>query len=55
VDNFGVVKNSMDNCRRTDCYSSSEEQELVRLRKENKQLQMENDILKKAALILGRK
>jgi transposase len=34
---------------------SSEEQELIRLRKENKQLQMENDILKQAALILGRK
>jgi transposase len=29
--------------------------ELVRLRKENKQLLMENDILKQAALILGRK
>lgn len=34
---------------------SSEEHELIRLRKENKQLQMENDILKQAALILGRK
>lgn len=34
---------------------SSEEQELIRLRKELKQLQMENDILKQAALILGRK
>ena len=32
-----------------------EEQELNKLRKENKQLQMENDILKQAALILGRK
>jgi transposase len=29
---------------------SSEKQELIRLRKENKQLQMENDILKQAAL-----
>lgn len=32
-----------------------EEQELIRLRKENQQLKMENDILKQAALILGRK
>lgn len=32
-----------------------EENELIRLRKENKQLLMENDILKQAALILGRK
>lgn len=29
--------------------------ELIKLRKENKQLLMENDILKQAALILGRK
>ncbi len=34
---------------------SPEQQELNRLRKEIKQLQMENDILKQAALILGRK
>ena len=34
---------------------SLEESELIRLRKENKQLLMENDILKQAALILGRK
>lgn len=32
-----------------------EEDELIRLRKENQQLKMENDILKQAALILGRK
>jgi len=32
-----------------------EEQELNKLRNEIKQLQMENDILKQAALILGRK
>ena len=32
-----------------------EEQKLNKLRKEIKQLQMENDILKQAALILGRK
>jgi transposase len=34
---------------------SDEENELIALRKRNKQLEMENDILKQAALILGRK
>lgn len=34
---------------------SDVEQELLELRKRNKQLEMENDILKQAALILGRK
>jgi transposase len=34
---------------------SLEEAELLRLRKENQQLKTENDILKQAALILGRK
>jgi transposase len=32
-----------------------EENELIQLRKENQRLMMENDILKQAALILGRK
>lgn len=32
-----------------------EEEELIQLRKENQQLRMENDILKQAALIMGRK
>lgn len=32
-----------------------EEQELIELRRKNKQLMMENDILKQAALISGRK
>ena len=32
-----------------------EQQELLRLRKQNQQLLMENDILKQAALIFGRK
>lgn len=32
---------------------TDEENELIRLRKKNRQLQMENDILKQAALILG--
>ncbi|MBP2654354.1 MAG: transposase [Firmicutes bacterium] len=34
---------------------SVEENELIKLRKENQRLKMENDILKQAALILGRK
>lgn len=34
---------------------SDEENELIMLLKENKHLRMENDILKQAALILGRK
>lgn len=34
---------------------SKAENELIELKKENKQLKMENDILKQAALILGRK
>jgi transposase len=34
---------------------TKEENELIKLRKENRQLKMENDILKQAALILGQK
>ena len=34
---------------------TTEQEELIKLRKENQQLKMENDILKQAALILGRK
>ena len=34
---------------------TEEEKELLKLRKENQQLKMENDILKQAALIMGRK
>jgi transposase len=34
---------------------TEEENELIKLRKENKQLLMENDILKQAALIFARK
>ncbi|SMD17241.1 transposase [Sporomusa malonica] len=34
---------------------SPEEQELIKLRKENQKLKMENDILKQAALILAQK
>jgi len=40
---------------RVDDNRSENEKELIKLRKENKQLQMENDILKQAALIFGRK
>ena len=32
-----------------------EEEELIKLRQENQRLMMENDILKQAALIMGRK
>lgn len=34
---------------------TTEETELIKLRKENQRLMMENDILKQAALIMGRK
>lgn len=34
---------------------TQEENELIKLRKENQRLKMENDILKQAALIMGRK
>lgn len=34
---------------------TTEEAELIKLRKENQRLLMENDILKQAALIIGRK
>ena len=34
---------------------SDDENELIKLRKDNKELKMENDILKQAALIMGRK
>jgi len=34
---------------------TGEENELIKLRKENQRLKMENDILKQAALIMGRK
>ena len=34
---------------------TEKENDLIRLKKENKQLRMENDILKQAALIIGRK
>lgn len=36
-------------------HRSDAEKELMKLRKENQRLKMENDILKQAALIMGRK
>ena len=47
ADKTGSFK-ERDNC-------SDIEKELIELRKRTKQLEMENDILKQAALILGRK
>lgn len=41
--------------RSKDNLSDSEKKELIELRKRLKQLEMENDILKQAALIMGRK
>lgn len=40
---------------KTEDNRSSEESKILQLEKENKQLKMENDILKQAALIMGRK
>jgi transposase len=40
---------------KTDDNRSEQEKELIRLRKLNQELLMENDILKQAALIMGRK
>lgn len=37
------------------CNRTPEEQELIRLRKENQRLKMENDVLKQAALIFAQK
>ena len=34
---------------------TEEEKEIIRLRKQLKQLEMENDILKQAALLLGKR
>ena len=45
---------STGSCKEKD-NRSEEEQELIQLRKKVKQLEMENDILKQAALILGRR
>jgi transposase-like protein len=48
--NYNNTKSFKANDNRT-----NEEVELIKVKKENKYLKMENDILKQAALILGRK
>ncbi len=64
INEYDLTPSSLDRWIRQDETSSSfnekdnrspEQQELLKLRKENKQLLMENDILKQAALIMGRK
>jgi len=54
TDEFKRQSQSTGSFRESD-KCSDEENELIQLRKENQQLKMENDILKQAALILGRK
>ena len=64
VDEYGVARSTVHKWKKDFNESGSfkakdnrtdEEKELLQLRKENKQLKMENDILKQAALILGQK
>ena len=64
VDEYGVARSTVHKWKKDFNGSGSfkakdnrtdEEKELLKLRKENKQLKMENDILKQAALILGQK
>ena len=64
VKEYGISKTSVNNWtakyEKTGSFRdvdnrSDVENELIRLRKENKQLLMENDILKQAALILAQK
>ena len=64
VDLYRSGKRRCDICREYDIAHSlfdkwvkrtPEQEELIKLRKENQQLKMENDILKQAALILGRR
>ena len=53
-DNWVVRINASGSSKEKD-NRTPEAEELIRLRKENQYLRMENDILKQAALILGRK
>lgn len=64
VDEYGLTASSLDRWIKQSQTSgsfsekdnrSAEENELIALRKENQRLKMENDILKQAALIMGRK
>ena len=54
VREYDIAKSLLDKWIAQD-NRTPEQQELIELRKQNKQLKMENDILKQAALILGRK
>ena len=64
IDEYGVARSTVHKWKKDFNQSGSfkakdnrtdEEKELLKLRKEIKQLKMENDILKQAALILGQK
>jgi transposase len=64
VEEYGLTASSLDRWIKQSQASgsfsekdnrSAEENELIALRKENQRLKMENDILKQAALIMGRK
>lgn len=64
ISEYGIAKSTLhkwvNDYGRTGSFAakdnrSVEENELIELRKENKQLLMENDILKQATLIIGRK
>ncbi|MDN6390284.1 MAG: IS3 family transposase, partial [Lactococcus lactis] len=64
IDDYDLTPSTFDNWMRQYSQSGSfkakdnrtpEQTELRELRKENAQLKMENDILKQAALIFGRK
>ena len=64
VEEYDITPSSLDrwikNHKETGSFAakdnrSEEENELAKLRKENQRLLMENDILKQAALIMGRK
>ncbi|OCG45333.1 transposase [Gilliamella sp. Choc5-1] len=50
-----ITQSSQSGSFKTKDNRSPQEQALIALRKELKQLRMENDILKQAALIIGRK
>jgi transposase len=50
-----VLRYNNSNSFDLDDNRSEEEKELIELRKKIKQLEMENDILKQAALLLGKK
>lgn len=64
IDEYGIARSTVHKWKKDFNDSGSfkakdnrtdKEKELLKLRKENKQLKMENDILKQAALILGQK